>query len=508
MRLATVALGVLSLSVGWGIRGNFGHEYGAMLPGALATMGLVLLSNRPDWWRRTAYFGMFGALGWSFGGSISYMQVIAYTHSGHSPSVLYGFASLFVIGGLWAAMGGAGAALPATLSRDRLREFFPPTLLIFAAWLVESVWLEPWLETHGYDLNWYDTDWLGVLIASFVALAYGMARQFDRATTLILYMCIGWYIAFLSLVVGLGLRMTPPRGDNWAGCLGMVAAILVYCYRYHLAALAFSTIATGIAGGIGYALSVMLKLVNLTSGLETNWHSVLEQTQGLFHGLALALTMGILARRQPPTCDEDEAVDWTDIAAILFVWGAVTYLNLRKNPMNWSRDHIMADSFYNVPIGTWFNFGYIALIGALWYLMMRHRERPIALVPSTWQGKGQLIYVVLLWWMVVGNFERALPGFAAQRLITEGVIHLNAVLCTLLLLACARPAMGHGLTYSSETPPDTNLVRRAAAIGLVIAMTSIALDWGVVRAIYGDKFAGHANLHIRFGPNATTGQPR
>ena len=32
----------LSLCVGWGIRGNFGHEYGAALPGALAAMAIVL----------------------------------------------------------------------------------------------------------------------------------------------------------------------------------------------------------------------------------------------------------------------------------------------------------------------------------------------------------------------------------------------------------------------------------------------------------------------------------
>ena len=31
-------LGALSLSIGWGIRGNFGHEVGAALPGALAAM--------------------------------------------------------------------------------------------------------------------------------------------------------------------------------------------------------------------------------------------------------------------------------------------------------------------------------------------------------------------------------------------------------------------------------------------------------------------------------------
>src|SRR6201984_1924574 len=92
----------LSLSIGWGIRGNFGHEYGAMVPGALAAMAAVLLSAREGWGRRVVCFAFFGAVGWSFGGSMSYMQVIAYTHSGHSGSVLYGFACLFVIGFLWA----------------------------------------------------------------------------------------------------------------------------------------------------------------------------------------------------------------------------------------------------------------------------------------------------------------------------------------------------------------------------------------------------------------------
>src|SRR5438128_11626730 len=121
---ALFILTALSLSIGWGIRGNFGHEYGAMIPGALAAMAAVLLSGREYWWRRIAYFAFFGALGWSFGGSMSYMQVIAYTHSGHSGSVFYGFACLFVIGFLSAAMGGAGTALPALLDRDRLAELF------------------------------------------------------------------------------------------------------------------------------------------------------------------------------------------------------------------------------------------------------------------------------------------------------------------------------------------------------------------------------------------------
>src|SRR5947207_8971221 len=94
--VAFFLLTALSLSIGWGIRGNFGHEFGAMIPGALAAMAAVLLAGRVDWHRRIAYFAAIGAVGWCWGGSISYMQVIGYTHSGHSASVLYGFACLLV----------------------------------------------------------------------------------------------------------------------------------------------------------------------------------------------------------------------------------------------------------------------------------------------------------------------------------------------------------------------------------------------------------------------------
>ena len=134
-----ILLCALSLSLGWGIRGNFGHEAGAMIPGTLAAMAAVLMSGRQDWWQRVAYFAMFGAIGWGFGGSISYMHVIAYTHSGHLPSQAYGFACLFVIGFTWGALGGAGTALPACLDRDRLTAVFPPLLTVFGFWLLGDI---------------------------------------------------------------------------------------------------------------------------------------------------------------------------------------------------------------------------------------------------------------------------------------------------------------------------------------------------------------------------------
>jgi hypothetical protein len=210
-----------------------------MIPGALAAMAAALLSRRSDWVREVPFFGMFGALGWSFGGSISYMQVIAYTHSGHSRSVLYGFACLFVIGFLWAALGGAGTALPAVAGRQRLAELLFPLGLVFVFWWLQGLAIEPWLRARGYGLDWYDTDWIAALLALLAALVLVLLRGgVDRSTSLILHLAAGWWAGFGLLVLGLGLRMTPPRGDNWAGCLGMTAGAIVYCMRTGLAEVA------------------------------------------------------------------------------------------------------------------------------------------------------------------------------------------------------------------------------------------------------------------------------
>ena len=240
-----ILLVALALSIGWGVRGNWGHEYGAALPGALAAMAAVLVSGRDDWYRRIPLFAFFGALGWSFGGSISYMKVIAYTHSGHGPSVAYGLACLFLIGFLWGAMGGAGTALSAFLDRKRLTDLVVVALAVLAGWWVQDRFFDVYFNglhvfgTQWYDglrdqlragtitaerykeltgwIDWHDTDWIGVVVAAAaVLLLAAVRRKVSYGTSLALHLCAGWWLGFTVLTVGLGLRMTPPRGDNWS----------------------------------------------------------------------------------------------------------------------------------------------------------------------------------------------------------------------------------------------------------------------------------------------------
>jgi len=483
-----------------------------MIPGALTALTVVILSNRADWWPRAGWFSFFGALGWSFGGSISYMQVIGYTHSGHSGSVLYGFAGLFVIGFLWAAMGGAGTALPAVLNREALAEFFPPLLAVFAAWLLQDVF-ESWVVSIDSDFRqqspfyWYDTDWLAALTAIVaVLLLAGLRRRWDRASSLILWMALGWWTGFVLFVLVLGWRMTPPRGDNWAGCTGMVVGMILYFARQGWRPLVFATLTSGFVGGFGFATATLFKLIEVKSGLQTNWHSVLEQTYGFINGLGVALTFWFLKSRTP-RLEEECTPGWTQDFSVIFALFGITWLNLQKNPEAWVKAKSMTNPLWVLPPIAWFNLAYAAAVALAVFLLVCHRRRPLPWLPATALGKAQLLLVALLWCMVIGNFERALVSFAPQRLITEGVIFLNA----LLLSAVALSAGSSAGTRPDIIPADFgHLWKKAAAIGLVFTVLTVLADWGIVRAIYGDQFAGHAGKHIRFGPNATatTAQPK
>ncbi len=508
----------ISLSIGWGIRGNFGHEWGAALPGALAAMAVALLSQREDWQRRIAYFALFGAIGWYFGGSMAYMILIAFTHSGDSPSVLYGFACLFVVGLLWAAMGGGLTALPAVLTRERLAQFCIPIAAIFTAW-----WLEAFLEATFIDTNpvfskhspldWFDSNWINALLAMLVVFfRAAIRRKIDWAERLILVLAAGWWAGFLLLPVLLDLHMIPGRSGNWAGSLGMTAAFWIFLWRHNLKGALLASLATGTIGGLGFAGATLLKLIELKSGSATNWHSILEQTYGLFNGIGLAFAFAQLRNSAPRVSDDPPAHRWTEAFAVCFVLLALPYFNLGKEVNDWISAKTILPVLQSLPTHIWFDLIYAAAAMAFLVLVREHMQRPLPVVPSSWLGKGQMLYLTLLWVMVIGNFTKAVVAFAPERLVTEVPITLNALLCTLMALLWARsslqtgeaPSLKPAFSETAMSPDYGPSIRRTAAMGAAIAALSILACWGTVRAIYGNTFAGYAGHHIRFGPHATS----
>jgi hypothetical protein len=474
----------LAHSIGWGIRGNWGHEYGAMIPGALSAIAACLVSGREDWRRRVVHFAYFGAMGWSFGGSMSYGLVQGYTHTGSAPDVFYGYAMLYVIGFLWGAMGGAGAGLAGMLDRKRLTDFYPPLIATFAAWFV---WEYP-LAAHPAD--WYDTDWAGVLVLLAAVLAsIAIRRKITEADRLILWMAAGWWAGVLILVAGLGLRMTPPRGDNWAGCLGMVAAMVFFFARHNLRPLIWVSMLSGIVSGIGFTTGQLIRVAGFASPIRENWHSVLEQTFGFISGVGIAVGLAWLARRAPRQTEEPALRSWTEPFAFCFLLLVVTYINIVKNIHTiWLPKGVIPEIMHGIPLLWWFRFAYLAVAAEVVFLTLRHREEPLAVVPQTWLGRGQALFLLFLWWIVVGNLSRYLP-FDPRRLITEGVIHVNACLASVLVLVA--PRAEDRQPEEGRFPRLRGLCAASLALALLYAAVSV---WGIGGPSNGARY--------RFGPKA------
>lgn len=639
----------LSLSIGWGVRGNFGHEYGAMLPGALAALAGVLVFGQRDWLNRLGYFPLFGALGWAFGGSISYMQVIAYTHSGHWPSVVYGFSGLFVIGFLWAAMGGLGTVWPAEASGRRLSSFFRPLTWVISAWILLHfflIWLSKVEASYIDDrtwqrqasaLYWLDSDWIQTLAAALAlvlfevwdsrfrysgkllliaglgaasgwviqhlltwigllprllvwpvvqyqadvsqfsqwaeqrgqtaeqlkadlltnwpnwfalfpqhvgwtigllaGLAFFMARygRFRSGSGLLMSMAVGWMVGFLLMPVllgfgGAGLRMTPPRGDNWAGIVGVVFGTIGWLLRHGYTRATYAGLLCGLVGGLGFAGAAFLKLLLVAPGNPTltsdtdlierwkfwqhsNWHSFLEQSYGLINGLGVFIAVYWLSKA-PSRFARDihsEPPAKKHIMAIASVLFGVIFLNMFKNVRVWV-EHQAVPKTMRLPgfdglefsAEAWFILAFVTLTVCSVALMHRHLRHPLEWLPVSWMGRGQLFYLILLWAIVVMNFERALVRFSEGRMLTEGVIFFNAVIVT-WLVSTSKPVGAYTVAATEsimdQVVPKTPWLRLAAIAAVVLAVCALGMPVAI-RKVYGDAHAGHSGLQKRFGPDA------
>lgn len=684
LRAGSVLLIGLSLSIGWGIRGNFGHEYGAAFAGCLAAITAALLSGREDWRQRVPYIAFFGALGWGFGASISYMQVLSYSESGHAASQLYGYAATFYIGFLWAAMGGAGTSYAAIAEKDKLVKIFKPLLFVFGAWILLDLIEDPvarLLAPHaGFDetwmrqknpLYWFDADYLpaffalmgvgvydiwerkgsrdrlylplfiiggalsGWAIQKLLGLA-GIAEnlassltylqgdpdyinpetgqhayeatnllnnwpqwfgdypqhigwvigaligitiyfiffgKFRNGSSLFVYMGGGWLLSFIafpvlgSLLVSQygGIRMTPPRSDDWAGITGVFIGTSIWLFRNNLRPVAVASLISGTIGGLGFAGMQWLKQLMMSFGnpgiLEgkgilpgsqefinitthwgrwqsQNWHSFLEQSYGFVNGIAIAVSLGYLASRINISTDsdynpKDSTGRWTKAFSTLFVLLALTYVNVFKNVDTWS-SQLNPDVWKNVIVNAdgsktsdpalwdlpylgrlpgidflrmtpsgWFNITWLLLTVACIIIVVRHYRSRLSIIPKTSLAKGQLIFLILLWIMVVANFERALTGWHPNRLLTEWVIFVNAIVATVLVLL---------LPFETDTVvmrAEDDYMKKYKRLW-ILAVSSFVITsllfLATNRMIYHyPEYSklDHKRYHTRFGPDAS-----
>ena len=464
-----VILAGLAMSLGWGIRGDYGHEAGAMIPGALVGLAVCLASGREDWRRRVSIMAMCGAIGWAFGGQMSYGRIIGYTASSSLLDVFYGYASLFIIGGLWAGIGSAILALSVTQPASSLERFARPLVILGLVWLVMSLsGVTPWLSDK-WSLN--DTDWVGALSALMVAGLCGFMFPSHRpACDLIAILAAGWWTGYLVLTGLLGLHMTPPRSDNWAGCAGLFAALVVYL-RGKRDRTAVTLAGYGfLIGGIGFVLGDFLNMLGrgqwgpigryeILHGLD--YWKWMEQSFGLIMGLGVgvAFLRGIRMRLAPGV--EDCGKGWLRVVALAFLLVVMMWANLSKNVTNWLKQNSIPQDVLGVDSRWWF-----LLVGALLSIavivaILRQRRGRLALTPSSDFGRAQLLFLMVLWVPVVGALTQAMPGMSNRGVF---LVHLSfwitAGLCSLIVLCLSEKAEPGGMGLQPASDPSWRWGRR------------------------------------------------
>ncbi|TWU14867.1 hypothetical protein CA54_37370 [Symmachiella macrocystis] len=516
MSAAYVLLAALAMAYGWGYRGTVGHEYGAMVPGALLGMMLCLGSGRLDWQRRAAVVGLFAAVGWAWGGSMSYMEQTFYVLSDSYPDVLYGFAVLFFIGGLWAGCGGALLGLGLTESRSELasltRVFIVVCLLYFAAFL--DLLLVP-AHRDAYITftvkHMHNGDWLSATLTLVASALYWIARPQDRnASALFLWGAVAWWVGYGVLTQLGGLRLGPlHRSESWGGVVGILVVFLIYLIRKKNRAALMLSLYGCVGGGLAFVLAVYIhNALMLRWGPVADMQLVIpawrtaEVTFGFFMGLIMAGGVLRLLRDgiQPPVEDCPRAP--LDACAVLVMMIVLPWINFRRHFARLLRSAppTEANQWLGLSTGGWIVLLGILLTVPAVYLLWRYRRGDRSWAPPTAFGKGAAVVLFLLWGTAAAQLFDGYP--TRQAILGHLLLWLPAALATCLLVSfvptapCATEPMG-AMTSSNDSRwrvgwPFIVCCALMPGVILAVAGTSVFLQ---------EKSAGERG-RLRFGPKA------
>lgn len=104
--IKSIFISALALSFGWGHRGQFGGQRGAMLPGALIGLALARISQFPEIQAVHLLIGAVGAIAFAFGGSMTYGQTLGLTHNEPKPDTYWwGLLGTTIKGSVWIGLG-------------------------------------------------------------------------------------------------------------------------------------------------------------------------------------------------------------------------------------------------------------------------------------------------------------------------------------------------------------------------------------------------------------------
>ncbi len=282
--LVTMCVAAAAGGMGWGIRGQYGHETGAMIAGALTSLSLVMLLAPAVTTLRAARAAAMMTVAIGIGGQMTYGQTVGLTHDaelvGNWEALRWGLIGLAVKGGIWIGFGATFLGMGLGETNYRAWEIVG----LFVA-MIGSALLGVWIFNMPYDPATKELPWI--------------------------YFSDDWYFE-----PGRALK---PRRETWGGLLVALLACGAYARFIRRDRLAGRMMVVGmIAGGIGFPGGQCVQAshawnpeIYSTGALAQfseyfryfNWWNMMETTFGLIFGAVLAFGLwfnrGLIRARQP-----------------------------------------------------------------------------------------------------------------------------------------------------------------------------------------------------------------
>lgn len=306
-----VLFAAMAGGLGWGIRGQYGHETGAMIAGVLVSLTLVFLLCPGIATIQVVRAAALGTVAMGIGGTETYGVTLGLCHNpdlvGNWAALRWGLLGCLIKGGLW--IGFAGLFLGIGLGGKR---YSPREMLLLGLAMIGASIFGSWLLNAPFNIE---------------------ARQFS-------------VINFSNVWYWVPNSKSEPRREAWGGLLFAMALGLAYTAGWKKDTLARNMGLWGLLGGaIGFPLGECLQSYHawnpdvFTQGIWTsldpfmNWWNNMETTFGFTMGGTLGLGLWLNRARIDVRPDPDEkqlpiALEWGLLALhgyllihVLFIGG-------------------------------------------------------------------------------------------------------------------------------------------------------------------------------------------
>ena len=260
-----VLLAALAGGMGWGIRGQYGHETGAMNAGVLVSLTLCFLLCPRMPIRQLVSAIALGIVAMGIGGSMTYGQTVGLTHDhnlvGNLEAFRWGFIGLFVKGGIWISFFAVFLGMGLSGVRYRSRDMLVLMLSALGAYQIGVLLLnEPFYPADKVLPNFYFSD--------------------------------SWYFEPEG-----GIK---PRRETWGGLLFALTTVFIYAGYWMKDKLARNMALWGLlGGGLGFSLGQCVQAWNAWNAgvyaesfmkdIPMNWWNNMETTFGTIMGAVVGL---------------------------------------------------------------------------------------------------------------------------------------------------------------------------------------------------------------------------